>query len=147
MALGLAAAVSAVGLFTAEAQEKKEIKGAITGKVKSVDPDKGTLTITTAEGRTRTFTVNESTTMAGPRGGQVPRRLKDPRFHEGLEVTIEASGDVAKEVRLGYDRKPAEDKPVKAPAKAPADTKVREQPKKAADEEITGKVKERGRGK
>src|SRR6267378_5796207 len=116
-ALSLAAAVCAVGLFTAEAQEKKgtEIKGGIAGKVKSVDPEKGTLTITTTDGKTRTFTVDESTTMAGPRGGQVPRRLKDPRFHEGLEVTIVASGNVAKEVHLGYDRKPREDQPTKEP--------------------------------
>ena len=54
--LVVSAAVGLAGLFTAEAQEKKTDKatpkGAIAGKVKSVDAEKNTLTITTEDGKT-----------------------------------------------------------------------------------------------
>ena len=100
------------GVFFADAQEKTdkpEIKGGIEGKVKKVDLDKGTLTITVS-GKERTFTITEDTTMVGPRGGLVRKRLKDPRFHEGLDITVVATGNTAKELHLGYDRKAANDK-------------------------------------
>jgi hypothetical protein len=84
--------------------QKTEIKGGIEAKVKKVDVDAKTLTVTTEQGRVRTFTINDETTMVGPRGGKVRRGLKDPRFHEGLSVTIVAEGNTATEVHLGYDR-------------------------------------------
>jgi hypothetical protein len=88
-----------------EAEKKPEmprIPGGIEGHLKSVDVEKGTLTITTASGTARTFSVSEDTTMLGPRGGKVRRRLHDPRFHEGMAMTVVASGSTAKEVHLGY---------------------------------------------
>lgn len=113
--LVLGAVIATAGLLSAEAQEPKkadkpEIKGGIEGKIKKVDADKDTLTITT-EGRERTFTITDDTTIVGPRGGLVRRRLKDPRFHEGLEVTVVPEGKTAKEIHLGYDRKDADEKP------------------------------------
>src|SRR5438874_5066808 len=100
MCLGIT--VCAIGLFTAEAQEK-QARGAtnlILGKVKSVDPDKGTLTITTAEGKTRTFTVTEATKMVGPRGGQATRRgAGHVRNHRGLACRIVESTRPAGEMR------------------------------------------------
>src|SRR5262245_54945704 len=107
--LVLGAAIGAAGLLPAGAQEtkkadKSEIKGGIEGKVKKVDVDKEILTIT-VDGKERTFTVTEDTTIVGPQGGTVRRRLKDPRFHEGLEITVVADGKTAKELHLGYDRK------------------------------------------
>src|SRR5215471_16123464 len=112
--LVLGAAIGAAGLLPAGAQETKKadkpaIKGAIEGKVKKVDVDKETLTIT-VDGRERTFTITDETTIVGPRGGLVHRRLKDPRFHEGLEITVVAEGKTAKELHLGYDRKDSEEK-------------------------------------
>ena len=103
----------AIGLMSASAQEPKkgekaEIPGGIEGHVKSVDLDKQTLSIKTSTGTERTFTITDDTTMIGPRGGKVRKRLKDRRFHEGLEVTIVAQGTMAKEVHLGYDRRNAQ---------------------------------------
>jgi hypothetical protein len=103
-------ALGAIGLLSADAQESKkgektEIPGGIEGHVKSVDPDKQTLSIRTSSGAERTFTITDETTMLGPRGGKVRHRLKDHRFHEGLEVTIVAQGTTATEVHLGYNRR------------------------------------------
>jgi hypothetical protein len=103
------AMICAVGLLAAVAQEprkgeKPQIPGGIEGHVKSVNHEKETLSITTADGRERTFTITEETSMLGPRGGKVRSRLKDRRFHEGMEVTVVADGATAKEVHLGYDR-------------------------------------------
>jgi hypothetical protein len=98
---------SAVVLF-ANAQEQKterhNIPGGIEGRIKAVDVNGNTLTITTDAGRARTFTVTDETTMMGPRGGKVRHRLKDPRFHEGFRVTIVAKGNTAEEVHLGFAR-------------------------------------------
>ena len=82
-----------VGLLSVAAQEPKksekpEMPGGIEGHVKSVDHDKQSLTIIGSAGRERVFTITEDTTMVGPRGGKVRRRLNDPRFHEGLEIII-----------------------------------------------------------
>ena len=112
-ALMLSAAIGAAGLLPAEAQETKkaekpQIKGGIEGKVKKVDVDKETLTIT-VDGKERTFAITDDTTIVGPRGGLVRRRLKDPRFHPGLEITVVADGKTAKELHLGYDRKDSEE--------------------------------------
>jgi hypothetical protein len=128
-ALMLSAAIGAAGLLSAEAQEtkkadKSEIKGGIEGKVKKVDAEKETLIIT-VDGRDRTFTVTDDTTIVGPRGGLVRRRLKDPRFHPGLEITVVPDGKTAKELHLGYDRKDSEEtanepkSPSKSPSKRP----------------------------
>ena len=77
-ALFLAALIGTAGLFSAGAQETKksdkpEIKGGIEGTVKKVDGDKKTLTII-VNGKERTFTVTDDTTIVGPRGGLVRRR-------------------------------------------------------------------------
>jgi hypothetical protein len=101
--LGTVACVAALLAAGANAQ-KNEIAGGIEGKVKKVDVDSKTLTITTAQGRERTFTITDETIMLGPRGGKVRRRLRDPRFHEGLAVTVVAEKNTASEVHLGYDR-------------------------------------------
>lgn len=152
--LVVGAAFSAAASLPAPGQEPKKptpapIKGGIEGKVKKVDPDKMTVTITTSDGKERTFTVADDTTMVGPRGGLVKRGLKDPRFHEGMEVTVVASGTKATEVHLGYDRRDAgaagaqagkatESKPAApgAAAKGKPETTAAEE-----DKEYPGKVK------
>jgi hypothetical protein len=105
-----AAMVCATGLVTAVAQQTKkaqglEIPGGIHGQIKSVDVEKQVLRITTDGGRERTFSVTDDTTMLGPRGGRVRRRLNDRRFHEGMELTVVADGGTAKEIHLGFSRR------------------------------------------
>jgi hypothetical protein len=135
--LVLSAAVLAAGLAPAGAQGDKQsdIKGGIEATLKKVDAEKGTLTVTTANGRDHTFTVTDDTTIVGPRGGVVRRRLSDPRFHPGLEVTVVASGTTATQVHLGYDRKDAAETP--APTKAEPAPKAR--PSQAPEPAATAK--------
>src|SRR5579871_2293730 len=89
----LATAMSVASMALAVADDQKAaIAGGIEGKVKSVDTAAKTLTITTAQGRERTFTITDETTMVGPRGGKVRRGLKDPRFRDPISVTVVADG-------------------------------------------------------
>jgi hypothetical protein len=111
--LVLGAVIATAGLLSAEAQDTKksdkpEIKGGIEGTLKKVDLDKETL-IVTVNGKDRTFTISDDTVIVGPRGGLVRRRLKDPRFHPGLDVIVVPEGNKVKELHLGYDRKDAEE--------------------------------------
>jgi hypothetical protein len=100
-----------VGAQEATKAEKPQIPGGIEGHVKSVDVDKETITIVTTAGTQRTFSVTEDTIMLGPRGGKVRRGLHDPRFHEGMSLTVVPTGTSAKEVHLGYrHREPGETK-------------------------------------
>jgi hypothetical protein len=97
------AAICLCGILAAAADDQKpEIKGGIVGKVKEVDLAGNKLTITTSQGRERTFTITEDTTMVGPNGGKVRKHLHDPRFREGFPVTIVADRDSAEEVHLGF---------------------------------------------
>jgi hypothetical protein len=100
--------ICAAGLLAASAQENKaekhDIKGGIEGKVSKVDVDNKTLTMITAEGRERTFTITDETVILGPRGGKVRHHLKDPRFREGFPVTVVAERNIATEVHLGSAR-------------------------------------------
>src|SRR6266851_3867392 len=90
----LGTGVCLAGILPAGADDQKTpIKGGIEGKK---------LTITTTQGRERTFTITDDTTLVGPRGGKVRRHLNDPRFHEGFPVTIVADGATAQEVHLGF---------------------------------------------
>ena len=119
-------ALCAIGLLSAAAQEPKktekaEIPGGIEGHLKSVNVNKQTLSIKTSTGSERTFTITDDTTMIGPRGGIVRNRLKDRRFHEGLEVTIVAHGTAAKEVHLGYDRRNPAGSASKSSVRVPAE--------------------------
>jgi hypothetical protein len=129
---------------------KPEIKGGIEGKIKSVDVESKTLTITTTQGRDQTFQVTDDTVMVGPRGGKVRRHLKDPRFHEGFPVTIVADRKTATEVHLGYAKdasdEPAVSKPKSKSAQPAATNPIkREAATKQAEEddeaEVLGHVK------
>jgi hypothetical protein len=123
-----------------------DVKGGVEGKVVSVDATKGTVTIS-SEGSDKTYSVTEKTTIVGPRGGIVRRRLHDPRFHEGLPITVVASGNAATQLLLGVDRKAA--KPGEASSKPGtnrasgfrgADGKS-EEAEEDQDNEFPGKVK------
>ncbi len=104
------AAICACGLSPVSSQETKksekpEIPGGIEGHVKSVDHGKETLSIIASTGRERTFKVTEETTMVGPRGGKVRRRLNDKRFHPGMELTVVPDGNTAAQIHLGFSRR------------------------------------------
>jgi len=138
------ATICAVGLSPASSQETKkvekpEIPGGIEGRVKSVDPQKSTLSITTSAGRERVFKITDDTTMLGPRGGKVRRRLNDPRFHEGMELTVVAEGSTAAEIHLGFSRRePAESADAKPAAKRSA-ADLRERVEERASAKATKK--------
>jgi hypothetical protein len=164
----LGAAIGSAGLPSTRADEPKartnEIKGGVEGKVKAVDVQNKTLTIVTAQGRERTFTITKDTTMLGPRGGKVKGRLKDKRFHEGMSVTVVAEGNTASEVHLGFQHRgegasaaesgttatkkprPAATEPEPTPSKPAPTATGKAKPAATAEEadednEIPGKVK------
>lgn len=126
-------AVCVIGLHSAPGQEpdKRErprIPGGIEGHIKSVDADKATITVVTDAGSERTFNLTEDTMMLGPRGGKVRRRLHDPRFHEGMELTVVATGSTAKEVHLGYSPRQREAAKSGAEAGAKPSSRPKSQP-------------------
>jgi hypothetical protein len=99
----IGAIICAVGIQPTAADDKgAEIKGGIEGKIVKVDVEGKKLTIATARGPQRTFTVTEDTSMFGPRGGKVKKHLHDPRFREGFPVTIVADGSNAAEIHFGF---------------------------------------------
>src|SRR5262245_61182969 len=144
-ALFAGAMFCAVGLMSAAAQETKrserpEIPGGIEGQVKSVDAEKHMLSITTPGGRVRTFTITDDTTMLGPRGGKVRHRLRDRRFHEGLDITVVAEGSPAKELHVGCSRREHADSSnhPKSSAK-PAISPTQERREKAIADAVRGR--------
>jgi hypothetical protein len=108
-ALILGAVVGSSAILSAADDQKPQIKGGIEGTVKKVDVEAKTLTIIT-QGRERTFSINDETTMVGPRGGKVRRGLKDPRFHLGMALIVVAEGKTATEVHLGFQHREGEEK-------------------------------------
>jgi hypothetical protein len=119
----------------AGARARLESADGIDGKVKKVDVDKKTLTITTAKGKDSTFTITDDTEFLGPNGGKVRLHLKDPRFHEGFPVTVVADGAKATEIHLGFAKDADATKTAKAGA--PSLKKLEEDD----ETEIPGKVK------
>jgi hypothetical protein len=101
----LLCAIAIAALATVSAQAAgSDVKGGVEGKVVKVDATKGTVTIT-SEGSEKTYNVSATTQIVGPRGGLVHRRLHDKRFHEGLPITVVATGTTATQLLLGVDRK------------------------------------------
>jgi hypothetical protein len=96
-----------------DAVKKEEPKGQ-TVKVKSVDEKTGTLTVTTADGKTMTFKVNMDVKIVGPLGGVSKERLKDDRLQAGKEINVVLGADkkTLKEIRLTIRAAaPPKDKP------------------------------------
>src|SRR5262249_3545417 len=93
---------------------------------------------TGATGHSQSPTTRPSWVLAG---GVVRRRLKDPRFHPGLAITVVASGGTAKELHLGYDRKDTDEKTATSKAATKEGTKARAQAPDDDEDEFPGKVK------
>jgi hypothetical protein len=101
------------------AKDKKfEIpKDAVAGKVKTVDQGAKQFTITTKEGKDRTFSVDDKTEFWGPKGGDRgtgPKGLMDDTMTKGYDIKVSAGpdGKTAKNVYLP-NRKPEKAAPKK----------------------------------
>jgi hypothetical protein len=107
-AMGTFLCAIAIAAFASQAAQAAgpDGKAGVEGKVVKVDAAKGTVTIA-SDGTDKTYNVTATTQIVGPRGGLVRRRLHDPRFHEGLPITVVANGDNATQLLLGIDRKSA----------------------------------------
>jgi hypothetical protein len=101
----LLCAIAVAAFASCAVQAGPDGKGGVEGKVVKVDAAKGTVTITSDKGGEQTFNVTAATQIIGPRGGIVHRRLHDPRFHEGLPITVVGNGTAATQLLLGVDRK------------------------------------------
>src|SRR5262245_47108773 len=64
----------------------------VTGKIKAVDVDKGTLTVTVGRDD-KEFTIAEGAKIVDARGEEIKDRLKDDRFKEGSPVQITSDKD------------------------------------------------------
>lgn len=133
-AMILGAVVCSTTSLSPADEHKTAIKGGIEGKIKKVDADAGTLTITTEQGRDRTFAVNDETTIVGPRGGKVRHRLKDHRFHEGMALTVVAEGNKATEIHLGFQHQEGGEAETTSAADRPSRMAGKEAPAKAASD-------------
>jgi hypothetical protein len=108
----LALALVAGGLQAQKDKAPPKDAKLITVKVQAVDADKGTVTVTTAEGKVLVLKVDKDTSIVGPRGGKSDDRLKDDRLAKGSEIKVAlgADGKTAKKIQLGFRKKPAKDK-------------------------------------
>lgn len=82
-----------VGATVALAEEVK-------GKVKNVDADKNTITVTTADGKDHDFKIGTDTKVLAASGKELADRLKDKHIKAGTEVVITTDKDQVKEVKL-----------------------------------------------
>jgi hypothetical protein len=103
-AIGKLVCAIAVAALATVAAQAADTKAGVEGKVVKVDAAKNTITISSKTGE-QTYNVSAATTIVGPRGGLVHRRLHDPRFHEGLSITVVANGQAATQLILGVDHK------------------------------------------
>jgi hypothetical protein len=96
----VAAVVLCVGVVLAD-----EIKG----KIKSVDADKGTITVTAADGKDHTLTVGKDTKLQAASGKDLKEGIKDKHLKAGAEVVVqckkEGGKEVCTEVKLAQPRK------------------------------------------
>jgi hypothetical protein len=81
----------------------------IKGKVKSVDTDKNTITVT-VDDKEQTFTITDDTKIvAGNQNKEVKDRLKSDRFKAGTDVVITTEKkdgkDVVTQIKLAGGKK------------------------------------------
>jgi len=75
----------------------------VKGKIKSVDPDKRTITVT-ADGKDQVIQIGKETKLLGSKGTALKEGLKDKHLKEGAEVIVQCEKKdgkaVASEVKL-----------------------------------------------
>jgi hypothetical protein len=81
----------------------------IKGKIKSVDADKGTVTVTAADGKDHTLVMSKDTKIQAASGKDLKEGIKDKHLKAGAEVVIqckkEGGKDVCTELKLAQPRK------------------------------------------
>lgn len=92
----LAALVVCAGSLMAE-----EIKG----KIKKVDADAMTVTVTTDDGRDQVVHVGKDTRVTGPNGKDLKSGIKSHQLKEGTEVTVTTEMRGGKTVATGISLK------------------------------------------
>jgi hypothetical protein len=70
----------------------------IKGKIKSVDADKHTITVTTADGKDHTLTVGKDTKIEAASGKALQEGIKDKHLKAGTEVVVQCEKKDGKEV-------------------------------------------------
>lgn len=80
----------------------------VKGKVKSVDQDKKTITVT-VDGKDKTFKLNDNTSIVGAKGKALKDGIKAKGLKEGAHVTITTDKkdgkEVVTEVKVGGKKK------------------------------------------
>jgi hypothetical protein len=71
-------------------------------KLVRVDPRNNAITVTTEDGRTAKYSVNEGTRFIGPKGGVSDEGIRDDRLVKGAELTLVIAGNnrTVHEIRL-----------------------------------------------
>ncbi len=81
----------------------------IKGKIKSVDADKGTITVTSSDGKDHTLMVGRDAKIQAASGKDLKEGLKDKHLRAGTEVTVqckkEGGKEVCTELKLSQPRK------------------------------------------
>jgi hypothetical protein len=73
----------------------------IKGKIKSVDADKGTITLTAADGKDHTLMVGKDAKIQANSGKDLKDGLKDKHLKAGTEVVVQCEKKDGKEVCTG----------------------------------------------
>jgi hypothetical protein len=109
--LGLAVCAAGLGAQgdkgTKDGKKGTRAGNEVVGKVKAVDLEKKSFTITPEAGKDRTFLVDDKTKFVGPRGGVSKEGLTDDRLARGFEVKVTPApdGKTAREVQLPFRKK------------------------------------------
>jgi hypothetical protein len=75
-------------------------EGVERGRIKQVDPDKGTITLT-VDGKDREVTLTDRTRVVGPGGKDIAEPLKDRALREGTPVQFRVESREGKEILVG----------------------------------------------
>ena len=67
--------------------QKEQLAGGVQGKIKKVDPDQATLTVTVGD-TDQGFKVTADTKLLGPSGKDIKDGLNSSRLQPGAEVTV-----------------------------------------------------------
>jgi hypothetical protein len=80
----------------------------VKGKLKSVDADKGVITVT-VDGADKEFKIGEGAKVLNPAGKEAKGGLKNPNLKEGAEVTLttdkKGGKDVVTEIKWAAKKK------------------------------------------
>jgi hypothetical protein len=86
------------------------LAGEIKGKIKSVDADKGTITVTATDGKDHTLALAKDAKVQAASGKDLKDGIKDKHLKAGTEVVVQCEKKGEKEMctglKLANPRKP-----------------------------------------